>query len=197
MFSFFTIITSVQYGAILLDHRVGTFIGRIRIRVVTWTLFRCRLTIVVALIDVVFFIVVVSMLNCDDREINRLIMITVRHCCTVQYWMQRQDVECISYTETIPTLLHNESKQRLLYSCRLYVASNFNCRIKLGGLLKIARNHVGPTVQLWSYVEICETLLLRTTNGNYEVIYGLLNSGNFDDLEWPSRSFTVYLLQTF
>ena len=142
MFSFFTIITSVQYGAILLDHRVGTFIGRIRIRVVTWTLFRCRLTIVVALFDVVFFIVVVSILNCDDREINRLIMIIVRHCCTVQYWMQRQDVECISYTETIPTLLHNESKQQLLYSCRLYVASNFNCRIKLGGLLKIARNHV-------------------------------------------------------
>jgi len=62
------------------------------------------------------------------------------------------------------------------------MASNLNC-FENKGLLKATASHV-----YWVCGNISETVLdevVVTTDHKKEVIYGQLNSGNSDDLEWP------------
>ena len=83
---------------------------------------------------------------------------------------------------------------------QVHMVCNFNFLFKNEGLLKVLASHVHCKC-----ANISETSdrIVVTTNHKQEVIYGLSNKGNPDDLETPSRSFptasllNVIFLQLF
>jgi len=54
------------------------------------------------------------------------------------------------------------------------MACNFNCVIKIKGLLKVTGNHIHRT---------CGNISEAVTTDHYHEVSGLLNSGNSNDLE--------------
>jgi len=66
---------------------------------------------------------------------------------------------------------------------KAHAACNFNYLFKNKGLLKVTSSHVYCKCMVITSQKQCQMESLLLPDHKQEVIYGLLNSGNSDDLE--------------
>jgi len=71
---------------------------------------------------------------------------------------------------------------------KVYVACNVDCLIETQKLLKVTNIHV--RCESGNVLETVQDRYLVTTDHEHEVTYSLPNSGNSDELERSSESFT-------